>query len=179
MSQLLIFLFVACVFLGYGQTSSPDPQDVVQQSAEYLLKGLPAVKICGAHLEDYVKRYSLGALTLEQLYEELEVVLKRYHVPLAPIAQRRNCIVKDNTGIIMLLSRIIGYPGDAATILTLRLEVSEGSVLKRDSSRTATVIDWDDEQEIDSPATNARYQFLEAVDQLGQRFALAYLAANK
>ena len=72
-----------------------------------------------------------------------------------------------------------GNPGDASATFTLSLQVSEPVVLKRDPSRKVLTVDWDDEQYIDSPSNNAKDRFLEAIRELAQRFALAYLAANK
>jgi hypothetical protein len=61
----------------------------------------------------------------------------------------------------------------------LELKVSEAAVVKRNPSLKAFAVEWDDEEQIDLPTTDVNRAFKGAAQALAERFALAYLAANK
>jgi hypothetical protein len=177
MNRVSVALFFGCIGVCLGQAKK-DPHDVMQYTAEYFLKGLSSVQVCPlASEEDPIKQFSMSAITLSDIRRELVRVLKRSHVPVS--VSSAACVQKDDNGIVFLLSRTTGKPGDSAAVFTLSLRVCEPVLLKRDPSRKVVTVDWDDEQQIDAPSNNAKERFQEAIRQLGKRFALAYLAANK
>lgn len=165
-------------FTGSCQTAS-DPRDAIQQAANYYLKGLPIVEIVRLKGFDQFQKYSLGAVTPDQMYFELAAVLKRFRVPVTVSVPCKGYTMHDNVAALFISYRTVGHPGDANANFTIRIEVQESAVLKREPMHKGSITEWEDEQEIDSPSVNARDQFLDAIRTLGERFALAYLAANR
>jgi hypothetical protein len=170
-----IVLFALSMAGCFSQTTE-DPRDVQQHTADYLLKGLPTMEVFrGVHPGgDDIKEFSHGAIDREHVLTELEVVLRRYHIPLAPGTPT----IKDSVGTIWVLSRTEVGPGNNASF-TLHIQVCEAATLKRNPALKVSVVLWDDEQEIDSLQVDSKSRFLEGIRELGQRLALAYLSANK
>lgn len=155
--------------------------DVLQPTADYFLKGLPALEIWEVtNKDDFVKESTRGQVTEEQLYGQLEATLRRFHMPLTSPVQGTSYAFKDSVGGICMLIRTEGTLDDPNALVVVQLRVMERAILKRDPSLKGVFATlWEDEQMVDSPTVDSKNRFGEAVRELGERFALAYLAANK
>jgi hypothetical protein len=169
----------------HGQSATNiGADDKIQQSYDWRLKGLPRVEIIRyKYEEDYVFKASTGAVTSDELTKEIEVVLRRYHMPLLPMSPSAVSLFKPrvNVGSLLLIpaydSKVFG--NQVAASLTLHLELEEPASLKRDPSAQVNAVMWDDSVTIDSPQTDPRNRIFDAISRLARNFALAYLAANQ
>lgn len=183
----IAYVAVLTFVLGYvvpcGLAQSPTDegvQDAIQRGADYLLQGLPAVEVTRL-ADDRLKGLTKGRVTHEHLSLQLEAVLNRFHVPLAPSSAPSNSYTwtkdkRGNVGAIFIRVEATSYADGMATA-TVTLDVSEFATLKRDPSRGLGATVWSDKLEVDS-AAEPQKGFRDAIAELGRRFALAYLAAN-
>jgi hypothetical protein len=177
MPRLLAFLTLLAMSL--CAQSKSDPRDTLATISDTVLRGLASVEIPDIpEATDQIKIFTKAKVTSSMVTRELESVLIRYHIPASVVADTKY-FMKDNVGALLLGTRTTGSPGDDGSILTLRLELQEAAILKRNPKLKVATLTWEDEQQIDAPAADSVNRFMSAIDDLGKRFALAFLSANR
>src|SRR5262249_46928871 len=144
--RIQVVLLALCAVIplmrtGHAQTSKTDGKDAIQWNYDRLLKGLSSIQVVRVKSpEGTCFGATGGAISEDALVLQVDSVLKRYHLPLQPIAAtpQDGYYPKENVGSLVLSASCTSTTiGKEVTYksFTLRLTLYEPAVLKRDLSR--------------------------------------------